>query len=465
MCNLIDGRNSFRALRWGFLSAVAIGAAACSPETARFSDNSLGNPYGAQPSYSQAAPPPIERQPLPPNHYGQPQSGQPLPPPVPETTGTVRSGAAGSWDWEGGTAITLERGDTIGAVSHRFGVPVHAIMEANHITDPKTVAPGQRIVIPRYNPNGTGAKLAHAAAPRTPGAPHVAAVQAAPQPAATPRVVAPHVASAAPASSLPASAASGSGQTLLAPPPIHTVMSGDTLSRIAHKYHVKVKDLAVANGIQPETPLKIGDKITVPVKTVAAAPKTPQVAAVAGKPQPGIPAKPTGPAKPGGTPKVAANDTPNKVQMVAPAEAQADETGTTANGAPAFRWPIRGRVIANFGSKVNGASNDGIDLAVPEGTPIRSADDGVVAYSGSELKGYGNLVLVRHANGFVTAYAHASELMVKRNDQVHKGQVIAKSGQTGTATTPQLHFEVRKNSAPVDPMQYLPSDKTASAPL
>jgi murein DD-endopeptidase MepM/ murein hydrolase activator NlpD len=74
-------------------------------------------------------------------------------------------------------------------------------------------------------------------------------------------------------------------------------------------------------------------------------------------------------------------------------------------------------------------------------------------------------VLIRHANGFVTAYANASEIGVKRNDQVHRGQVIAKSGQTGSAATPQLHFEIRKNSAPVDPMQYLPSDKTASAPL
>src|SRR5580693_2144647 len=136
MCNLIDGRHSFRVLRWSLLSAVAMGAAACSPDTARFGDNPTGNPYGAQPSYSQAAP--VERQPVPPNRYGQPQygqpqygqpqSGQPLPPPAPaaETTGTVRSG--GSWEWEGGTAIILERGDTIGAVSHRFGVPVHAIM-------------------------------------------------------------------------------------------------------------------------------------------------------------------------------------------------------------------------------------------------------------------------------------------------------------------------------------------------
>ena len=87
---------------------------------------------------------------------------------------------------------------------------------------------------------------------------------------------------------------------------------------------------------------------------------------------------------------------------------------------------------------------------------IKAADDGVVAYAGNELKGYGNLVLIRHANGFVTAYAHASEIMVKRDDIVKRGQVIAKSGQTGNVTSPQLHFEIRKGSSPVDPTQFLP---------
>jgi murein DD-endopeptidase MepM/ murein hydrolase activator NlpD len=132
------------------------------------------------------------------------------------------------------------------------------------------------------------------------------------------------------------------------------------------------------------------------------------------------------------------------------------------NGAPAFQWPVRGRVIKNYGVRVNGATNDGIDLAVPEGTPVRSADDGVVAYAGNELKGYGNLVLVRHANGFVTAYANGSELLVKRNDQVQKGQLILKSGRTGEAAIPQLHFEIRKNSLPLDPMKYLPTDAPSS---
>ena len=127
-----------------------------------------------------------------------------------------------------------------------------------------------------------------------------------------------------------------------------------------------------------------------------------------------------------------------------------------ATGAlPTFRWPVRGKVITSYGAKTNGKSNDGINLAVPEGTPVKAAEDGVVAYSGNELKGYGNLVLVRHSNGYVTAYAHASELLVKRGDTIKRGQIIAKSGQSGEVGSPQLHFEIRKGSSPVDPLQFL----------
>ena len=137
-----------------------------------------------------------------------------------------------------------------------------------------------------------------------------------------------------------------------------------------------------------------------------------------------------------------------------PAETPAKTTDATG-ALPTFRWPVRGKVITSYGAKTNGKANDGINLAVPEGTPVKAAEDGVVAYSGNELKGYGNLVLVRHSNGYVTAYAHASELLVKRGDTIKRGQVIAKSGQSGEVGSPQLHFEIRKGSQPVDPLQFL----------
>lgn len=120
-------------------------------------------------------------------------------------------------------------------------------------------------------------------------------------------------------------------------------------------------------------------------------------------------------------------------------------------GKPEFRWPARGRIIEAF--KPGG--NDGINIALPEGTAVKAVESGVVAYAGNELKGYGNLVLIRHPNGFVSAYANTGEIEVKRGDSVKRGQTIAKSGQTGNVSTPQLHFELRKGTTPVDPTQYL----------
>ena len=118
-----------------------------------------------------------------------------------------------------------------------------------------------------------------------------------------------------------------------------------------------------------------------------------------------------------------------------------------------FRWPARGRVIAGFGT----GGNEGINIALPEGTPVRAAEGGTVAYAGSELKGYGNLILIKHDDGYVSAYAHNRDLMVERGDSVRRGQVIANSGRTGNVNAPQLHFEIRKGSDPVDPMPYLRS--------
>ncbi len=133
---------------------------------------------------------------------------------------------------------------------------------------------------------------------------------------------------------------------------------------------------------------------------------------------------------------------------------EADDAPRTGSG-PQFRAPVRGRVISTFGPKPGGTRNDGVNFAVPEGTTVRAAEDGTVAYAGNELKGYGNLVLIKHQDGYVTAYAHNSELMVKRGDTVRRGQIVAKAGQSGGVSTPQLHFEIRKGSQPVDPSQYV----------
>ena len=120
-----------------------------------------------------------------------------------------------------------------------------------------------------------------------------------------------------------------------------------------------------------------------------------------------------------------------------------------------FLWPIEGRVISGFGSKPGGMHNDGINIAVPVGSEVRAAQSGVVAYAGNELRGYGNLVLIRHGDGWMTAYAHNETLLVERGDEVQRGQVISRSGRTGRVSRPQSHFEIRRNGEPQDPLRLL----------
>lgn len=120
-----------------------------------------------------------------------------------------------------------------------------------------------------------------------------------------------------------------------------------------------------------------------------------------------------------------------------------------------FIWPVKGKRIQLF--HVQG--NDGINLSTPEGTPVVAAHDGQVAYAGEELAGYGKLILIRHYNGFVSAYAHNSELLVKKGDRVSQDSIIAKSGHTGNVESPQLHFELRRGSTAVDPVKIIPRDK------
>ena len=126
-------------------------------------------------------------------------------------------------------------------------------------------------------------------------------------------------------------------------------------------------------------------------------------------------------------------------------------------GGQSFLWPVRGRVIGSYGTGSGGTHNDGINIAAPEGTTVVAADSGVVAYAGNELRGYGNLILIKHADGWMTAYAHNAQMLVKRGERVQRGQAIARVGATGAVNTPQLHFEVRKGTRALDPADFLPA--------
>jgi murein DD-endopeptidase MepM/ murein hydrolase activator NlpD len=417
------------------ISLIGIGLASCSADSGRFNEGfGSSNPPRSDVTGSiQSAPASrIESRPLP--HLGSADDGTSGGGhgmgsyPNGEVTGSIAAPPPPpSWSWEGGTPITVEPGETLEAIAHRHGVPVSAIMQANHISSPAMVRPGMHLVIPRYH----SAPVAAVAAP--PGEPrYTGSVAAPPGPPRT---------------------------ALAAPSSVHVVQSGETLNSIARLYNKPVMVLAKVNNIPPTTMVRVGDRLIIP--DVRQQPHSPPAAAPALASAPMTAPPRTQPAiTQSSGPNLAAQESPLSARVAAPTATQqvtADDNTRTTGAAdqPGFRWPVRGRVIQAFGPKPNGLQNDGINLAVPEGTPIKAAEDGVVAYAGNELKGYGNLVLVRHSNGFVTAYAHASDILVKRGDAVKRGQVIAHSGQTGNVTSPQLHFEIRKGATPVDPAQYL----------
>lgn len=227
------------------------------------------------------------------------------------------------------------------------------------------------------------------------------------------------------------------------PSATYVVERGDSISKIAREQNVSQEKLIAANDLKRPYRLSLGQKLTIPGK-VAEKPAAPVRVASRG---PNVPLPSTKPA-----PDAAAAKPVAKTKLAARTSNLPAPEPMAGNQ---FRWPVKGRIVSGFGPKSNGKHNDGINVAVPKGTSIKSAENGVVAYAGSELQPYGNLVLIRHANNWVTAYAHNDELLVKRGDTVRRGQIIAKAGQSGNVSQPQLHFELRKGSKPVNPLSYM----------
>src|SRR6201747_440073 len=458
MSRFVELLRSRCAPRFAVLTLMSVGFSGCSADMSTRLSQNYSNPFASEPQATGSVPTPaVERRELP--QYTRPQTqyqqqyqSQALPPPAVatphsypvassgvsgggrglssytppparpqlETTGTVapRSVAAAHPPAASGTTIIVGTSDTLDLLAKRYNVSTAAILQANGYKGPRALSPGQQLIIPR--------QTASVAAPALASAPAVA-----------------------PPVSKPVAAASS----------VHIVNRGDTLMSIARRNHVAVAELARANNLDRSAKLSLGMKLTVPgAKSAAAAPVAQPVAAAQLQPVATVAAPATKMAAatvPPQSARLAQATTNVTEEKPVVAEAPAVKPSETTGGLPTFRWPVRGKGITSYGAKTNGKSNDGINLAVPEGTPVKAAEDGVVAYSGNELKGYGNLVLVRHSNGYVTAYAHASELLVKRGDTIKRGQIIAKSGQSGEVRSPQLHFEIRKGSSPVDPLQFL----------
>ena len=370
-----------------------------------------------------------------------------------------RAGAnSDGWTTTGGTRVTVGPGETLYNLSRRYGVPAKEIMKANNIADPSRVDAGQVVIIPTYVYSRKVPVSAPDNNPKTRAARastgYRGEVRREKLPVPTPSPVrqAAVLPSGQTLSAQNRSKAVNSGQNGLgnqrstaavgaSSSSIYTVQSGDTLSRIASRAGITVSSLKAANGMSKST-IRVGQKLRIPVSGGAL--DNVQTASV--------------PSNAGNKPVQTAS-----VQRQAPepkTATQASRSGSNVSapkttGIGKLRWPARGQVMTSFGASNNGARNDGIDISMPKGTPVKAAENGVVIYAGSGLKEYGNTVLVRHSNGLVSVYGHASELIVERGDNVSRGQVVALSGMSGQANRPKLHFEVRKDAKPVDPLSYL----------
>jgi murein DD-endopeptidase MepM/ murein hydrolase activator NlpD len=480
------GRGLRTLSRVALIGIIGGGAAACSSDASRLS-NPFSNPFSSEPAATGSLPE-GGLKPAPAIRTGRIQSealGAPgaaprpaataIPAPTPAAAPATRVASTGTpgWSAQGGTQITVSKNDSLNQMSTRFGVPASAILSANGLSNASQITPGRQIVIPVYNASG----LNPAAAPMT-----ARPARAAEEKREDARQVEAKVASkreeakeAAKREEAKREEAKETAKRAAAEKEADRkeALARDTAARKAadekSRKEASLKEADKKQHVRPGQVAKVEDKKADPkadakakaeakaqeakaeAKAAAkaeaaqklaeakAAKEAAQKAAAAEKPE-----------------KVAVKETPKPVAAAAPAKPEPAATGSVADATPSesFRWPAKGRVISGYGT----SGNEGINIAVPEGTPVKAAEEGTVAYAGSDVKGYGKLVLVRHANGFVSAYAHNGEIDVKPGEKVKRGQTIAKSGASGNVTSPQLHFEIRKGGSPVDPMSQLASN-------
>lgn len=311
--------------------------------------------------------------------------------------------------------VTVEPGDTLYSISRRSGVSVSELKSANNLTDNR-IRIGQRLLIVSSTP----AKWVKTTYPTLPK----------------------RTAQVKPARSV------SYGKT-------YQVRPGDTFYSIARKNGMTVTELTRANNMSDTSKLSVGQVLNVSktgnraaAARVRTAPQNKARAVPRSLVQPLKVNKATAPvAKHKRVASIGANDSAG----AAPAPKYDMPVGRNGK----FRWPVRGRIISKFGQKSNGSHNDGVNVAVPYGTNVKAAETGVVAYAGNELRGYGNLILIRHKSNWVSAYAHNSKIMVKRGDRIKRGQIIAKAGKSGAVSKPQVHFELRRGAKPVNPLKYM----------
>ena len=319
---------------------------------------------------------------------------RPQPAPIPAATPPAAAPATAALP--PGGRYRVQPGDTLYGIARRFGLPVKSIVQRNGLSPPYRLSPGQELQLPAQR--------------------------------------------------------------------VHRVQPGDTLYSLSRQYDVDRSQLAEVNGLRAPYSLSVGQTLAIPTTAVPTTGPAPtqagagQVAMVpAAAPRAGQSAPPPRAAPQPPQPQTAQPQSAQPQPAALPTQPpEPPPVPPSANGL-GFLWPTQGRVIAEFGPQGDGRHNDGINIAAPRGAPVVAAERGEVVYAGNELKGFGNLLLIRHENGWVTAYAHNSSLLVSKGERVSRGQVIARVGRSGNVDRSQLHFEIRKGSRAVDPRELLPS--------
>lgn len=399
MDRFVDFRHGLAA------AAFMLALAACTRQgpPAPVVDGESGKPYGAQtqsaPVARAQAPEPPPSKPVPAMSVEAtslpPPSAKPAAKPAPASAPVTTAPQPSAPMAETPGTVRVQAGDTVFALSRRLNVGVRTLIEANDLKPPYQLVVGQALKIPSIRE--------------------------------------------------------------------HVVQKGETLYAIARAEGVSAKELIAVNNLAPPHNVVIGQRLRLPQMQQAAV-----VSSVPSSPPPPL-------EKPADSVKIAEAPPSHPVAQEEPASSEPahDDAPSPppqtaekvvipqppARGGKDFLWPAQGRIVSRFGRRDGGLQNDGINIAVAPGTSVQAAENGVVVYAGNELRGYGNLVLVKHEGGWTSAYAHNSEILVRRGDTVRRGQSIAKAGSSGNVAGPQVHFELRRGVKPVNPLDYLKAGK------
>lgn len=377
--------------------------------------------------------------------------------------------------------VTVQPGDSVYLIARRNNVPIRVLIEANHLAPPYVLRPGQQLAIPHPQLYVVKAGDTLYGIARQNGVDSSALVRAndlkPPYKLLVGRqLVMPGRVASDTTAARPAPPAEIERVDLLKPPaeragagvvaaPQNTAAAPSQAESRSGIVAVPILPPPAVGQAATDAPASVDAGAASANARVASTPATPAAASAgqtaAPPPQPQPPAAEAAEADGQGDAdepaEAAAPPSSTKLASLPTSPGAAASTGLGGASGGRFAWPVHGRILSGFGVKEGGLHNDGINIAVKQGATVVAADDGVVVYAGNEIRGFGNLVLVKHANGWMTAYAHNAELLVKRGEPVKRGQAISKAGATGGVASPQLHFEVRRGSRAVDPSKYLAS--------